>query len=189
MLPAVRVDPYRSRTIGSLLPAGELPMDPTVSIRDAGRDDIDLLAGFAAAMAWETEHKRLDPAVVRRGVAAVIEHPPRGRYLLAEADGAALGTLMLTFEWSDWRAADWWWIQSVYIAPAARRRGVFRQLYAYVLAQAERCPDVCGLRLYVEHDNRAAHATYAALGMRDAGYRMLEHALPWVAGVIGKESG
>jgi GNAT superfamily N-acetyltransferase len=153
-------------------------MPQALTIREARADEADLLARFAAAMAWETEHKRLDPATVRRGVAAVFERPERGRYYMAERDGAAVGTLLVTYEWSDWRAADWWWIQSVYVVDAARRGGVFRALYRHLLAAAAETPQVCGLRLYVEQENARAQATYAALGMRDAGYRMLEHAFP-----------
>ena len=81
---------------------------------------------------------------------------------------------MLTTEWSDWRDGWWWWIQSVYVAPEARRHGVFRALYAHVEADARAMPGVCGLRLYVENDNVRAQATYASLGMVDARYRVFE---------------
>jgi ribosomal protein S18 acetylase RimI-like enzyme len=149
-----------------------------LKIRDARVDDMEELAGFAEAMAWETECKRLDPSTVRRGVGAVFAEPRRGRYYIAERDGHSVGTLMLTYEWSDWRAGDWWWIQSVYVPPEARRQGVFAALYAHVLGAAQASPCVCGLRLYVEHGNDIAQATYQSLGMVDAGYRMLEHELP-----------
>jgi GNAT superfamily N-acetyltransferase len=152
-------------------------MTPPIEIRAARPDDIDLLAGFACAMAWETEQKRLEPATVRRGVGAVFEQPTRGRYFVATRAGEVVGTAMLTYEWSDWRDGDWWWLQSVYVVPPARRSGVFRALYAHILHAAGITPRVCGLRLYVEHENAAAQATYAALGMHDAGYRMLEQAL------------
>jgi len=156
-------------------------------IREAMPTDLPLLVGFACAMAWETEHKRLDADVVGRGIAAMFEQPARGRYFVAERDGEVVGTLMLTYEWSDWRAGDWWWIQSVYVVDAARRSGVFSALYRHVREAAAARGDVCGLRLYVEHDNRQALATYSALGMQDAGYRMLEDALPWVAGVVRRD--
>ena len=84
---------------------------------------------------------------------------------------------MLTTEWSDWRDGWWWWIQSVYVAPEARRGGVYRALYAHVLALAGERDDVCGLRLYVERENVNAQRTYEFLGMADAGYRMYEKAL------------
>lgn len=156
--------------------------DPTsIRVREARPDDVETLARFAEAMALETESKRLDAATVRRGIAAMFERAERGRYLVAERNGVAVGTLMVTVEWSDWRCGEWWWIQSVYVAPDARRDGVFRALYAHVLALAESTPSICGLRLYVEQDNERAQRTYAALGMEPSHYRMYEHALPWVA--------
>lgn len=158
-------------------------MPPTPRIRDAVAADLDLLAQWAQAMAWETEHKRLDPATVHAGVAAGLADPARARYFVAmhdaplaghESVGVAAGTLMLTREWSDWRNGDWWWIQSVYVAPDYRRQGVFAALYRHVEALARATPGVVGLRLYVERHNAAAQRTYAALGMRDAGYALYE---------------
>ena len=137
-------------------------------------------------MAEETEGKQLDPEVVGRGVQAVLEQPARGRYLVALRDATVVGALMLTYEWSDWRCGDWWWIQSVYVTPPARRSGVFSALYRHVLAEAEARGDVCGLRLYVENDNTRAQQTYAALGMRDAAYRVMEQAFAWADARVGK---
>ncbi len=147
------------------------------TIREAVADDRDWLADCAIAMAWETEHKRLDPDTVRAGVAAGIADPSKARYFVAaDGDGVPAGTLMLTREWSDWRNGDWWWIQSVYVVPAQRRRGVFAALYRHAEALARETPGVVGLRLYVERGNEAARRTYAALGMADAGYDILESA-------------
>ena len=157
-----------------------------LTVRPALADDGELLASWAEAMAWETEHKRLDPQTIRRGVAQGIADPSRARYFIAENAGVAAGTLMLTTEWSDWRCGWWWWIQSVYVPPEQRRGGVLRALYDHVHAQAAATGDVCGLRLYVERDNAVAQATYASLGMQDAGYRMFEAGLPWLAQVIAK---
>jgi len=147
-------------------------------IRDARTDDAALIARWMIALAWETEHKALDPDVVARGVLAVFEQPARGRYFIGErnVDGAtvAVGVLMLTHEWSDWRDGDWWWIQSVYVDPGHRRHGVYRALYEHVHALAKATPEVCGLRLYVERENANAQRTYASLGMSDAGYAIYE---------------
>ena len=174
-----------------------MPSNATASltIRAATLDDVERLAAWAIAMALETEHKRLDPDTVRRGVRAVLDHPSRGRYFIAARDlpmhadpstnmrttidavgvvREAIGTLMLTHEWSDWRNGDWWWIQSVYVDPTHRRSGVYRALYDHVHALALSTPDVCGLRLYVERENANAQQTYESLGMRDAGYAMYE---------------
>lgn len=152
-------------------------------IRPAEPADVELLAPWAEAMAWETEHKRLDADTVRAGVAAGLADAAKARYFVAMEDapvagretlGVPVGTLMLTGEWSDWRNGHWWWIQSVYVPPAHRRRGVFAALYRHVEAQARATPGVVGLRLYVERANAAAQHTYAALGMVDAGYAIFE---------------
>ena len=157
----------------------------TFRIRAAEAADAELLARWAGAMAWETEHKRLDPDTVRAGVAAGIADPAKARYFVAMEDaqvaghetlGMPVGTLMLTTEWSDWRHGDWWWIQSVYVPAEHRRRGVFAALYRHVEALARATPGVIGLRLYVERANHAAQRTYVSLGMADAGYDLYQQA-------------
>jgi GNAT superfamily N-acetyltransferase len=147
-------------------------MTDAVHLRDATRADIPFLVECNAAMALETEHKTLDRDVLARGVAAVFDKPRRGFYLIAEHEGAPAGCLLITYEWSDWRNGDWWWFQSVYVVPAARRGGVFRALYAEVARRARATTDVVGLRLYVERDNVRAQDTYASLGMEEEAYRM-----------------
>lgn len=142
-------------------------------IRPATLADVPDLCAWNAAMAWETEHKRLDPARLQPGVAGVFAQPARGFYLLAERDGVAVGSLLVTTEWSDWRCGDFWWIQSVYVIEDARRYGVFRALYA-AAAQRARESGAIGLRLYVDIDNVAAQATYAGLGMQRCHYAMYE---------------
>ena len=157
--------------------------DIAYRIRLAHGADAALLAEWAAAMALETEHKTLDPHTVHAGVAAGIADPAKARYFIAMQDaafagaemlGVPVGTLMLTTEWSDWRNGDWWWIQSVYVPPQFRRMGVFTALYRHVEQLARGTPGVVGLRLYVERENTNAQKTYEALGMRDAGYSILE---------------
>ncbi|MGE4070429.1 MAG: GNAT family N-acetyltransferase [Lysobacterales bacterium] len=145
----------------------------TPVLRAASPADAETIAQFNCAMALETENKTLDPLRVRDGVQAVIDQPARGFYLLAERDAEVLGGLMVTFEWSDWRNADFWWIQSVYVRPQARRQGIYAALYREIEARA-RAAGACGLRLYVENDNHSAMATYVRLGMADAHYRVME---------------
>lgn len=149
-------------------------MTNTHTVRAARVDDIAFLVSGNAAMALETEHRQLDRATLERGIAAVFEQPARGFYLIAERAGEPVGCLLVTHEWSDWRNGEWWWLQSVYVAPAARRSGVFRALHAEVHKRARADPSVIGLRLYVEKDNRPAQATYAALGLHETHYRLLE---------------
>lgn len=148
-------------------------MSNRFQLRSATRADASLIAEFNQAMALETEDKHLNPAIVQAGVLAVLAEPRRGFYLLAESAGVVQGGLMVTYEWSDWRNADFWWIQSVYVIPSARRQGVFAALYREIERQA-RLAGACGLRLYVENANAAAIATYARLGMRDAHYQVME---------------
>jgi GNAT superfamily N-acetyltransferase len=148
-------------------------MEPAISLRDASRADLESLVEFNAAMAWETEQKRLDLAILRPGVAAVFDAPQRGFYRVAERAGAVVGGLLVTFEWSDWRCGDWWWIQSVYVRPEARGHGVFGALYRDI-AERARAARAVGLRLYVERDNQRAQRTYAALGMDETAYRLFE---------------
>ncbi|MBX3724849.1 MAG: GNAT family N-acetyltransferase [Xanthomonadales bacterium] len=148
----------------------------TETIRAAVPTDIDAIAGFNAAMARETEQRTLDMATLRAGVATVFAEPQHGFYRVAEWDGQVVACLLVTYEWSDWRNGRWWWLQSVYVTPAARGHGLFGRMYRAVRAEARACPGVCGLRLYVEHDNARAQAVYAALGMAPEPYRILHEA-------------
>ena len=136
--------------------------------------DAPVIAAFNQAMALETEGKNLATDIVNNGVQYCINHPDNGFYLVVEDNGIIAGCLGITFEWSDWRNGLFWWIQSVYVEPGHRRQGVFSLLYSEVKAQAKRDSQVCGIRLYVEKDNLDAQKTYAALGMLETDYRILE---------------
>ncbi len=146
----------------------------TLTIRRATAADEAVLVTFNTAIAWETEHKRLDPAVLAAGVRAVLADSARGFYTVAERGGEVVGQIMVTFEWSDWRNGWFWWIQSVYVREDARRGGVFRALYREIEQQAVADPTVIGIRLYFERENTRAQATYRALGMSDTEYGMME---------------
>ena len=145
-----------------------------VRIRLAQAQDAPVLAEFNIAMARETEGKRLLPSVVGAGVRRMLADPALGFYLVAEAGAEVAGALMVTTEWSDWRNGRFWWIQSVYVRPQWRRRGVFGALYRHLAEVAENEPDVCGFRLYVERENANAQATYRALGMEGTDYLLFE---------------
>jgi GNAT superfamily N-acetyltransferase len=151
---------------------------PRLRIRLGSAADLVFLVANHRAMAWETERKRLQPAVVRRGTRALLRDPDRGFYLVADVDGRPAGQLLVTHEWSDWRDGDFWWIQSVFVRPDFRRRGVYRALHETVLALARRAPDVCGVRLYAARTNRKAQRTYETLGMERTPYVVYEQPLP-----------
>jgi GNAT superfamily N-acetyltransferase len=147
-------------------------MTKTIRVRAATTGDITALVEFNVAMAQETESKALDRRVLSAGVSAVLAEPRRGFYLIAEHERERAGCLMITYEWSDWRNGDWWWLQSVYVLPEYRRHGVFRTLYSEVERLATTHADVVGVRLYVERENQHAQRTYVSLGMQEEHYRM-----------------
>jgi ribosomal protein S18 acetylase RimI-like enzyme len=149
-------------------------MEQNLTIRMGDARDAAVLAEFNVAMAEETEGKRLDPQVVTAGVCGLLNNPAAGFYVVAEQDRVVRGALMVTFEWSDWRNKYFWWIQSVYVTPSHRRRGIFSQLLRAVTAMAAERSDVCGLRLYVREDNQIAQATYKRLGMEETHYDLYE---------------
>lgn len=145
-----------------------------IKIRRAATRDIQTLADFNIAMAQETEDRSLDPETVQSGVSSVIDSSARGFYLIAESGDTCIGALLITFEWSDWRNGDLWWIQSVYVLPTHRQKGVFRQLYEAVVSQATAHGDVRGIRLYVEKDNLKAQRVYEHLKMTRTPYQIFE---------------
>lgn len=150
-------------------------------IRDATLADAPTIVEFNSLMAWETERKRLDPAMIEAGVEAALRQPLYAKYFVAERtepdadEGPVIvGQLMITYEWSDWRNGLFWWIQSVYVRQENRRSGVFRMLLGHVDALARSTPGTCGLRLYVEHENRGAISTYEQLGFTTSGHVLYE---------------
>ncbi|DBB09768.1 hypothetical protein WJX82_008359 [Trebouxia sp. C0006] len=132
--------------------------------RQANASDVDVLVQFNQAMAKETENIGLPVATLKAGVLSVIQDRSKGTYHIGELQGVIVAALMITYEWSDWRNRQLWWIQSVYVHPQHRRKGYFRQLYMHVkqLAQSQ---EAGGLRLYADNTNARAHTTYEALGM------------------------
>ena len=142
--------------------------------RVAEPGDIETIARFNQAMALETENKKLASETILPGVTRLIESTDNGFYLVAEENQVLLGCLGITYEWSDWRNAQFWWIQSVYVDTNNRRRGVFSALYKHVNQLARSEADVCGIRLYVEKENVNAMQTYLALGMVETPYRLME---------------
>jgi ribosomal protein S18 acetylase RimI-like enzyme len=155
-------------------------MAGSLRIRRGVAGDEQTLIDFNRAMALETEGKELLPEVIGAGVRSLLQNPASGFYVLAHERDQVIGSLLVTKEWSDWRNGDLWWIQSVYVRPEFRRRGVYRQLYRHVQEMAGRDPGVCGFRLYVDRANTAAQATYRTLGMKKTNYRVFEALKPGV---------
>jgi len=145
-----------------------------MNIRRATIEDAAALAEFNMKMALETEAIVLIPGVITAGVETMINDPAMGFYLVVEDGGAIQASLMITTEWSDWRNGLFWWVQSVYVNQQYRRQGLYRKLYEQVKTLAEAENNVCGFRLYVEHDNYIAQETYRSLNMEETGYKVFE---------------
>ncbi len=148
-------------------------------IRSARPSDADTLVEFNRAMALETENRRLDPVILREGIQTFLRDPRYGFYTVALHPGVSvhtpIGQLMITYEWSDWRNGLFWWIQSVYVVPERRGQGVFRAMHKHILAMAKADPQVCGMRLYVEQENRRAQTVYQRVGLTPSVYTLFEH--------------
>ena len=145
-----------------------------ISVRRAEPRDADHIVRFQQSMAMETEGKTLDESLIGAGVEAVFSDSEKGFYLVAEVSGEVVGSLLITYEWSDWRNATFWWIQSVFVDAEHRRRGVYTAMHDYVMREAESSEDICGVRLYVERSNHIAQQTYKSLGMDHSHYDLYE---------------
>ncbi|MEO6306648.1 MAG: GNAT family N-acetyltransferase [Nitrospiraceae bacterium] len=149
-----------------------------LNVRLARPEDAATIVSFSAAMAFETEGRRLNLDRLHDGTIALLKSPDRGFFMVAELEQAdkrqLLGQLMITYEWSDWRNGAFWWIQSVYVGPAWRRQRVFRRMHETVMATAKASPNVCGVRLYVEENNGAAQAVYRKVGLTPSSYAIFE---------------
>ena len=145
-----------------------------MKIRKARSTDALVIAEFNRRLAWETERLALDPEVLRKGVAAVLSDAVKGIYYVGEYEGSVVGQLMITYEWSDWRNGNLWWIQSVYVKEEFRAQGVFKALFRHLENLARTSDDVAGLRLYMYADNERARKTYERVGMKNSNYEVFE---------------
>jgi len=145
-----------------------------IRYREATPSDALVIVDFQVAMARETEELDLDRQVCARGVQAVFEEPSRGRYFVAEDDGRVVASLMITYEWSDWRNGNVWWIQSVYVVPESRQQRVYAGLYSHVQEFVKADDSIRGIRLYVDRRNVRAQQVYTKLGMNGEHYQVFE---------------
>lgn len=153
-------------------------MSENITIRKGKRQDVETIVNFNVALARKSENIQLDPLTVIQGVQALLENPQYGFYVVAERDGTVLGCLMITYEWSDWRNGVIWWMQSVFVRPESRRRGILKKLFTFIREKAKQQGNVCGFRLYVEKNNQNAQTGYERVGMNKAAYDMYEDMFP-----------
>ncbi|MBQ2839624.1 MAG: GNAT family N-acetyltransferase [Muribaculaceae bacterium] len=135
--------------------------------------DIEAIAHFQVEMAMESEGTSLSLERVTRGVTMAMDDEAKGQYIVARCEGKVVGSLMLTREWSDWNCQWYWWIQSVYVEPRHRGKGVYRAMYERV-KQMARNENVSQVRLYVDKTNNTAQQAYQHLGMGETHYLMYE---------------
>ncbi|MBS1231900.1 MAG: family N-acetyltransferase [Bacteroidetes bacterium] len=144
-----------------------------LTVRKAIPEDAVSIIEFQLNMAWETEKTALDRETVTKGVNAVFSDPNKGEYYVTQDEDRVVASLLITYEWSDWRNCNVWWFQSVYVVPEYRRQGIFRKMYHFIKEKTEEL-GVAGLRLYVETGNVQAMKTYEALGMTGEHYNFYE---------------
>ncbi len=143
-------------------------------VRKAKSKDLNSIVNFQLAMARETENIELERSTVEKGVEAVLKDSAKGNYYLAEKKGEIIGSLLTTFEWSDWRNGTVLWIQSVYVMPEFRRKGVYSKMYEHIKNEVLNNPDLKGIRLYADKSNKGAHHVYQKLGMSPDHYITFE---------------
>jgi ribosomal protein S18 acetylase RimI-like enzyme len=145
-----------------------------IEIRKGKLSDSENIVELQLRMAQETEGLQLDRNVVSKGVRGVFQEPARGAYWIAEEKGKVLGVLLVTPEWSDWRNATVLWIHSLYVIPEARGQEVFKKLYLNLEKQVQQSPELAGIRLYVDKQNKSAQKVYEKLGMNKHHYELYE---------------
>jgi len=149
-----------------------------ITIRQATKDDAHNITDFQANMAMETENVRLDATILAEGLKRLLEDPAKGKYYVAEDDGEVVGCMMITYEWSEWRCGTVLWIQSVYIKPSHRGKGVFKRMYQHMQNLVTPESGYRGIRLYVDKTNAAAQKVYERLGMNGEHYQVYEWMAP-----------
>jgi ribosomal protein S18 acetylase RimI-like enzyme len=145
-----------------------------ITIRPATPEDSKHIIDFQQKMAMETENVQLDYAILKEGLKRLFEDSTKGKYYVAEDNKEVIGCLMTTFEWSEWRCGNVLWIQSVYILPSHRGRGVFKLMYEYIKGLVTPDSEYRGIRLYVDKTNAAAQKVYEKLGMNGEHYQVYE---------------
>ncbi len=145
-----------------------------MQIREATRKDIQIITDFQKQMAVETEHLFLKTEIVEKGVSAVFKNIYRGQYYVVEIEDEIIACLLTTYEWSDWRNSYVIWIQSVYVLPNYRGKGVFKFMYNHIKGIVKSKKKYSGIRLYVDKLNINAQKVYQKLGMNGKHYKLFE---------------
>jgi len=143
-------------------------------IRLANEEDHQVIADFQTRMANETEGLDLDRDILTKGVLAVFRDAQKGKYLVVEDEGKIIASMLITYEWSDWRNQHIFWLQSVFVIPEYRGKQVFSLMFDYVKKLVNDDDNIAGIRLYVDNTNAHALKVYNAVGMDGEHYNTFE---------------
>ena len=150
-------------------PSEHAPGSEPWRFRPATADDLATLVAFTEQEGFEAEGLRLNRADVERGVAGAFSTPPRARCWVVTSGIAIIASVSITTEWSNFHGADYWWIQSVFVVPEARGRGVVDWMLSR-LRQEARAGGARDLRLYAHAANGRARRVYERAGFSPAAY-------------------
>lgn len=141
-----------------------------IQIRIANAEEISTIVDFQLKMALETENLLLSEKILQEGVSEVFKNHEKGKYYVALCENKIVASLLTTFEWSDWRNSTIIWLQSVYVIPEFRKKGIFKQMYEHIKKIVESSSNYCGIKLYVDKTNIKAQKVYDSVGMNGEHY-------------------
>ena len=146
-------------------------------IRKATSADLEKLVSFATEEAREAEGVTKDINRVRQGIRTALEDESIAMYwVLEKEDTGIVGNVSVVKEWSDWNAGYYWWIQSMYILPEFRGKGLMERL-VQALKDEARQEGALELRLYVHKNNAQAVTAYQRAGFFNSDYRIMTMSL------------
>ncbi|MCP1625975.1 GNAT family N-acetyltransferase [Pseudomonas nitroreducens] len=141
------------------------------SVRPATVSDLEKLVQFTIAEAVDAEGSEIG-ANVREGVLTALEDNSYATYWVLETAGVVIGNVSVVKEWSDWNAGHYWWIQSMFIEPDHRGKGLIKLLLDTVQQEATQAKAL-ELRLYVHKENSAAISAYLKNGFGPSDYQIM----------------
>ena len=145
----------------------------TLHVRRTEIAALKTLVSFAIFEAKEAEGLTKEPERVREGIRTALINDSVAMYWVLENDKSELiGNISVVKEWSDWNCAYYWWIQSMYILPEFRGRGLIEKLIEDIRAAA-RQERALELRLYVHKKNERAIKAYKKSGFSDSNYQIM----------------
>jgi len=139
--------------------------------------DLGQLVEFTLSEANEAEGINKNREKVRKGIRTALEDESVAVYwVIQDSHNELIGNVSVVKEWSNWNAGYYWWIQSMYIRPEHRGRGLMKKLLQTVRESA-RQGKALDLRLYVHKNNERAIKAYLKSGFVDSDYRIMRMGL------------